>query len=326
MAEERLTDDPVEKKQPDLFEVEGEEYDDDLVGLTPGKLEEELERRRLVEARARAEREKMLSDAKAKFDAQDYEGAAAAYQRLAEQGDAEAETWAWRARTHDYADLECFTRRRQARQFARAGAEARQEVLSHLQEKIDAEISACEQEAAPLREKVYAGMEARRDAFKVNRNYYLLRFGICFAVFAALLIACAVSASFIVRTRGMTVPILTAVFGGLALVVLPVVLFFSLWGVLGAQILVLFFSRRLYVAQRLVGDNEKLSSTDDGARLAALEERISLFKTVLEGETEDLSAYREDEDADALEDGEASDEAETGAETDELSEEETAEE
>ncbi len=311
MAEERLTDDPVEKKQPDLFEVEGEEYDDDLVGLTPGKLEEELERRRLVEARARAEREKMLSDAKAKFDAQDYEGAAAAYQRLAEQGDAEAETWAWRARTHDYADLECFTRRRQARQFARAGAEARQEVLSHLQEKIDAEISACEQEAAPLREKVYAGMEARRDAFKVNRNYYLLRFGICFAVFAALLIACAVSASFIVRTRGMTVPILTAVFGGLALVVLPVVL---------------FFSRKLYVAQRLVGDNEKLSSTDDGARLAALEERISLFKTVLEGETEDLSAYREDEDADALEDGEASDEAETGAETDELSEEETAEE
>ena len=278
MAEERLTDDPVESKTPELYEVEGEAYDEDLVGLTPGKLEEELERRRLIEARARAEREKVLSETRKKLEEGDFAGAEAVCSKLASEGDPEAETLLWCARTHGHSDIETLCDRRTALQFARAGEEARRAVLGQMGPSIEAEIARCEEAAAPLREKVYAGMEARRDAFRANRNYYLLRFGIVFGVFLALLIACIVSATFIVRRQGILVPVVTAVFGGLALAVFAVLL---------------VYMRKLYVAQKLVGDNEKLSSTEDGTKLAVLEDRISLLTLARDGEEpgEDFSAY-----------------------------------
>ncbi len=280
MAEERLTDDPVESKTPELYEVEGEAYDEDLVGLAPGKLEEELERRRLIEARARAEREKALAKAHAHMEQGDFAGAAEACKDLAEEGDEEAETLFWRAKTKGYSDLESLLDRRTAKKFAGAGEGAREALLADMGMAIDAELTACGQEAAPLREKVYAGIEGRREAFRNNRNYYLIRFGILFGVFLVQLIACIVCATFIVRTRGAVVPVLTAVFGVLSVAALAVML---------------FFAHKLYVAQKLVGDNEKLSSTEDGARLATLEERIALLTLVREGgqETEDFSAYND---------------------------------
>ena len=173
MAEERLTDDPVKKQRPEdgIFEVDGEEYDDDLVGLTPGKLEEELERRRLAEARARAERERLAAEAETKLAEGDFEGAASLYLKAAEQGYEGAETGFWRAKTKNYTDLACFYDRRTARAFACAGEEAREDVLAHMGSEIEAEEARCEEIAAPLREKVYAGMASRRDAFRENRNF-----------------------------------------------------------------------------------------------------------------------------------------------------------
>ncbi len=281
MAEERLTDDPVKKQRPEdgIFEVDGEEYDDDLVGLTPGKLEEELERRRLAEARARAERERLAAEAETKLAEGDFEGAASLYLKAAEQGYEGAETGFWRAKTKNYTDLACFYDRRTARAFARAGEEAREDVLAHMGSEIEAEEARCEEIAAPLREKVYAGMASRRSAFRANRNYYLLRFAAAFGIFLLFAVGCAVAASFIVRTRDLTAPVLTAVFGGLALAGLAVSL---------------VFSRKLFVAQKLVSDNEKLSSTEDGAVLAESEERLALLKSVREGEEE--QEYTTDED------------------------------
>ncbi len=290
--EERLTDEPIKldgldglPDEPEMPEAE-DEIDEDLVGLTPSRLQEELAKRRAAEDRARREYEKLIEGAESLRHAGKFAEAEKLY-RQAALYDPAAEEGLWAARTEEYTSTACFFKRSYAGDFAEAGARVRETVFAHMGPKIRAEKEAYEAEAAPLRTEVEAGRDSRREAFAANRNYWLWRFLGVLALFLAMGIACAVAGSYIVRTRGTAAPIATVVFGVLTLVSLAAVF---------------ILARKLFVAQRLVSDNEKLSSTEKGARLAELERRIGLLTLVLEGPAEDED-YTEDGTEDDTEDG-----------------------
>ena len=58
-------------------------------------------------------------------------------------------------------------------------------------------------------------------------------------------------------------------------------------------VITLIFTRELLVANRLVRDNERLTSTEDGAYLAELEERLSCLHDVLDDEEEEVAEEEE---------------------------------
>lgn len=255
MAEERLTDEPVKLDDLDLPQPE----------TLPVPEEKEPV---VLSDREREEYERIVKSARRKMRAGDYAGAEKLYAQAAFSGEQEAEIGLWAARTHEYTDASCFSKRRTAVRFSKESAAVRATVLEPMGERFRAEREECAREAAPLEAQVEAGMSSRRGAFAANRNFWLVRFLIAFAVTAAFGIACAVSANFIVRTRGIAAPVLTAVFGGIAAV---------------ALVVTLFFLRKLFVAQELVAENERLSSTETGAKLEALQKRIEILDLILEG-------------------------------------------
>ncbi len=273
MAEERLTDDPFGRKLEGdgefNFEVDGESenYDDDLVGLTPSQLQEKLEERRRAEERAQKECERLLSEADENFAAENYAEAAPLYeQALLYHESEEIYEKLWAARTENYQNTQCFYVDNAATVFEEAPVSVKRNVLDRVGESLRAERAECENEAAPLREEVYSGMEARRGAFTENRNYYRIRFLISLALLVAFGIACAVSGAFIVRTRGLAAPVCTAVFGVLAFVSL---------------VLLVIYLKKFVEAQKLVSANERLSATEKGARLEELEEQIAALDKIL---------------------------------------------
>ncbi len=273
MAEERLTDDPFGRKLEGdgefNFEVDGESenYDDDLVGLTPSQLQEKLEERRRAEERAQKECERLLSEADENFAAENYAEAAPLYeQALLYHESEEIYEKLWAARTENYQNTQCFYVDNAATVFEEAPVSVKRNVLDRVGASLRAERAECENEAAPLREEVYSGMEARRGAFTENRNYYRIRFLISLALLVAFGIACAVSGAFIVRTRGLAAPVCTAVFGVLAFVSL---------------VLLVIYLKKFVEAQKLVSANERLSATEKGARLEELEEQIAALDKIL---------------------------------------------
>ncbi len=261
MAEERLTDEPAKLDDPDP------------------KPEIELpkpERKELVlPDEAQKEYERIMKAGRRKLRAGEYADAEKLFAQAAFSGDTEAEIALWEARTHGYTDAACFGRRRMALRFARSSEEVRASVLSQMGEAFARERAQCEEQAEPLRARVEEGMASRRGAFAANRNYWLLRFAIVFAVTLLFAVGCAVAAVFIVRTRGIFVPVLTAVLGGVALLFL---------------IAALVLLHKVFVAQGYVRDNERLSSTEEGEELEGLLERIELLTLLLEGEREEEEA------------------------------------
>lgn len=291
--EERLTDEPVKLEgldgpDPEVMPPQEGEVDEDLVGLTPSRLKEELARRQAEEERAKKEYERLLLAAREKRGAGDFRGAVSLYQHAAAYGEGdEAEIELWAAYTEDYTSAECFLEKGVAKKFARASKAAREEVIAHMGSKIRAESEEAEAAAAPLRTEVEAGMASRREAFSVNRRYWAVRFFIAFLAFAAMLVGVAVSGSMLYSRPDILMPVLLAVFGVLSFLTFLVVS---------------FFGHKYYVARRLATDNEKLSSTEKGRELAAYEKKIALFTLALEGEEQEEP--EEGEDAFPPEDGE----------------------
>jgi len=176
----------------------------------------------------------------------------------------------WRARTEDFKKDDAFYSEENAADFAKAPKEVRGSVLERVSERLSAAREEARREAIPLREKVSEKQEERRAPFLANRKYYLVRFCVAVLAFALTAIGAGIAASFLYTTKNSAVPIaLTASFGGLALI---------------AFVLIAVFARKLLVAHRLCRANEKLSATEDGARLQEIENRLRVLDLVLDGE------------------------------------------
>ena len=249
-------------------EFEGETYDEDLVGLTPSQYREEIERRERAAREAHETCEKLCAEGDGFLAQQDWAAAEDRFESalLHEMNNARAEEGLWTARTQGYTSDEAFYTERVAREFADASEPVRAKVMEVFGGRLLAAHEEARAEVASLRPQVEAGQEERRGPFRANRNYYLTRLAVSFGIFVLFIIGVCVSASFILRVQSAVPVALTGAFGVCAF---------------AALVFTVYFMRRSVVAVRLCRENEKLSSTEEGARLAVAEDRLARLTEVL---------------------------------------------
>ena len=250
-----------------------EEYDEDMVGLTPSQLKRAQEERERARREAEEARDKLIAEGKkgaflprlcrrGKFFSQalTYDGESA-----------EALLGVWESRTQGFTDDSPFFIEENAEKFAGMPEEVRSSILERVGSRLQDARQGILEEMRPLKAAVEEAREARRGALDANKRYYLVRtaaFGIAAVLFLALM---GVFSAFLLRTSGSWPAVCMAVFGGLALLCL---------------IFLVVFLRGLVFALRLSHDNEKNEGTEDGRRLALLEREEHCLRLVLEGEEE----------------------------------------
>lgn len=263
-----VSEEPEEDVVVELPEGVEEEYDEDLVGLTPTQLEKALEARARAEEQARAERDQLLTMAEEALAKGDYKKAETAYSQalVYDKECLAAKQGVWVSLTRNFQDAGVFYELKKAKKFAEQEDEVKEFVLSRVGEELREERKKCAAEEEPLCAKVAEARKIRRSVFEDNRSYYRKCVWIWLAIAVLFAVGAGVSALFIVRTMSYLPVILTSVFGGLC--------FLSL-------IVTLVFCHKLYVAAKFCRDNEKLSSTEDGKRLAYLQNRLKCLDLVL---------------------------------------------
>ena len=250
-----------------------EEYDEDMVGLTPSQLKRAQEERERARREAEEARDKLIAEGKKALSSLDYAAAEKFFsQALAyDEESAEALLGVWESRTQGFTDDSPFFIEENAEKFARMPKEVRSSILERVGSRLQDARQGILEEMRPLKAAVEEAREARRGALDANKRYYLVRTA-AFGIAAVLLLALvAIFSAFLLRTRGSWPVVGMAVSGGLALVCL---------------IFLVVFLRGLVFALRLSADNEKNEGTEDGRRLALLEGEESCLKLVLEGEGE----------------------------------------
>ena len=250
-----------------------EEYDEDMVGLTPSQLKRAQEERERARREAEEARDKLISEGKKALSSLDYAAAEKFFsQALAyDEECVEALLGVWESRTQGFTDDSPFFIEENAEKFARMPKEVRSFILERFGSRLQDARQGILEEMRPLKAAVEEAREARRGALDANKRYYLVRTA-AFGIAAVLLLALVgIFSAFLLRTRGSWPVVGMAVSGGLALVCL---------------IFLVVFLRGLVFALRLSADNEKNEGTEDGRRLALLEGEESCLKLVLEGEGE----------------------------------------
>lgn len=253
-----------------LLELPEEEYDESLVGLTPSQLEQELERRRAAEAEALAAFEALVQEGDEALAAQEFERAETAFAQaetyvFAEESDVSQKLW--RARTREFSDEEAFYRAGYAEEFAQASPGAKAFVREQVASRLTAQREEYEKEEAEIAPRIESAQAERRGAFAANRRYWSVRFALSAALIVLFAAASAVCGGYIVRTKSNLPVIFTAVFAALAVLFL---------------IVMFVFARKLFVANGLYRENEKLSSTQEGARLDFLRTRLHALALILD--------------------------------------------
>ena len=254
-----------------LPEEEDEEYDEDLVGLTPSELAREKARRQKAEEEAKDECAKLLTAAEEELRNENYESAASFFEQAASYGFEEERVakGLWTARTKNFTATDAFYNAEYAEEFYYCDDAAKKFVREKAEETLLKEREEIEKEEKALAPEVLAKQEERRQAFSDNGKYYAVRLLAFLASLALFAIATIVSSSYIVRTRSPVPLILTGVFGGLTLIAFVVTLVFLL---------------KFTGASKLCRRNEKLSSAEDGARLEELRGKLECLKLILEDE------------------------------------------
>lgn len=262
----------MEEKRDDeltdeLFEL-FDETDENLIGLSPSELEEKLRLRAKKEQAERKERDRLLNEARSLLKEGDRQKAESFYrQALVFDPSCEEAFWGvWGCRTQNFSDLSPFYTLEGAEEIESAAEPLRRRLVERVKAELLEEKERLEREEAPLLKKFRAEQNTRETAFRSNRNYYLLRFSVLLGGFLLFALCSGISAYFIVRTKSILPIVLSAVFGGIAL-------FFA--------ILFAIFSRKLVVAERLLKENERLSSTDEGQRIQEIEEKLEALGRIL---------------------------------------------
>lgn len=247
---------------------ENEEYDEDMVGLTPSEFAREKARRQKAEEAARIECGKILAEGEAALKEGAFERATTLFEQAACYGfdEERVATGLWTARTKNFATSDPFHKEENAEEFAALNEEIKNALLEKMKERLKKERTEFENEEKALAPDVLAKQETRRQAFVANRKYYAVRFLILAGILALFALASAASGFYIVRTLSATPVVLTGVFGGIAVIsfVATLVLFLKFLG-----------------ANKLCRANDRLSSTQDGARLAELRNKIECLNLVL---------------------------------------------
>lgn len=249
-----------------------EEYDEDMVGLTPSQLKKLEEERARAREQAEKECDKLIAEGNRALKAEDYAAAEGFFlQALTyDETNPAAQKGAWESHTQGFTDDSPYFLMENAERLAGAPEEVRSYVLSHAGERLKEARAGLLEEIRPLKAAVREAREARRGALEDNKRYYVVRTAVSGAAFVLFLVLAGVFSAFILRTPENWPLICAAVMGGLALI---------------ALIFLLVCLRGLVFAVRLLSDNEKDEGTEDGRRLQGLEEQLACLTLVL-GEDE----------------------------------------
>ena len=264
-------EEPLEGEEEFVLEIpDSDEYDEDLVGLTPSQLKEEMERRERAKQEAKEEAVKLTQEGEALLKQGDFDKAADLFaQAVLYDGENEgAARGLWNARTKNFTDLEPLYDVDHAEAIEDNELQRRYviEKAGAALERARGEYAKEEEALAPV---VEGKLKERREAFADNLKYYRRRLLIFVWVFAACVIGLSVSATYILRTQSVLPVVFTAIFGVFAFAALAVSI---------------FFLRKVFVASQLCSANERLSSTEDGARLERLRDRLYAIDCILKKE------------------------------------------
>ena len=281
------TDAPVESADEGeeiAFEfpvMEGDEDDEELVGLTPEEAVA-LKKRREEEAAARkAEYERLCAEGEALLGEKNFEQAERKYENALNFDDTatEASVGYWRAKTADFTEPDELIG-----EYIEAGIESLEFDLGYeaaeivkrdyraVFEKRVAELAA---EEKPLAEEVESKQAARREILSARRKSR----GLAFALSVIPTLACLIAA-IVFGLKNFTTPdseyiLPTAILGGVF-----VVLF----------IVFLAVANKFINACRIYRTNERLSSTEDGERLLAIRAYKELYEEMLVVDEADAEA------------------------------------
>ena len=273
-AEDALTPDGEEAQDEEeilvtLPEGYDEDYDQSLVGLSPEDLQKELERRKKAEEEARVEYGQLVAAAKEQLARGNFEAAASLYEQAADYSfvDDEIIKELWTARTKNFSDISPFYDTNYAEEFSDYNEPAKTFIRDKIGAALTQERERLQKEEAELAPDVLEKQETRRQAFDNHRRYYKVRLLVFAGLMALFAIATVVSSTFIVRTLSSLPVILTGAFGGATLI-----------SFVGMLVFMLKYSG----ASKLCRMNGKLASTQDGARLEELREKLECLKLILE--------------------------------------------
>lgn len=250
------------------FDFPEEEYDEDMVGLTPSQLKKREEERARAREQAEKERDKLIAEGKRALKAGGYAAAEGLFSQalVYDEQSAEAQKGAWESRTRGFTDDSPFFVLENAERLAGAPEEVRRYVLSKAGDRLEEARAGLLEEIRPLKAAVLEAREARRGALKDNKKYYAARTAVFGAAAALFLVLLGIFSAFILRTPENWPVICMAVMGGMALLSL---IFF------------IVYLRGLVFAVRLLSDNEKDEATEDGRRLQGLSEQLACLTLVL---------------------------------------------
>ena len=250
------------------FDFPEEEYDEDMVGLTPSQLKKREEERPRAHEHTSRGPDKLIAEGKRALKAGDYAAAEGLFSQalVYDEQSAEAQKGAWESRTRGFTDDSPFFVLENAERLAGAPEEVRRYVLSKAGDRLEEARAGLLEEIRPLKAAVLEAREARRGALKDNKKYYAVRTAVFGAAAALFLVLLGIFSAFILRTPENWPVICMAVMGGMALLSL---IFF------------IVYLRGLVFAVRLLSDNEKDEATEDGRRLQGLSEQLACLTLVL---------------------------------------------
>lgn len=279
--EERMLDDEegrrirlarTEDGGVDAVEGEGEDllYDfggEDLAGLSPEERQAELERRERERKAAAEQFGSLLKEGEERLASSDFEGAAERFEQalLYDTESEPAQIGLWKSLTHGFSDFEPLLSDGNAERISEMPA-AKERVMEEMGDRLRGALSEAKEEEEKLRPSVEGARRERREAFFANRSYYAKRTFVLFCVAVLFAIATAISGNSILRTQSVVPIVLTAVFAVLTAA--------------GVVMLIYYFGK-LYAALRLCRENEKPDSTESGAKLEYLQNRIALLEQLL---------------------------------------------
>ncbi len=260
---DETTEEIVENEEEYTFELpEYLEDDEDLVGLSPQEAME-LRRKKQAEAEAkRAEYDRLIAEGEALLEEGSYRSAELKFEKALMMDDVatEATVGYWRAKTENFAKPDVLIDEYVEEGYDSLeydlGRKAVEQIRMNYSEQFRRRYDEIAKEEAPLRVEVEETQARRRAVLKPRRTKSAVGFLVSAVPFLVSLILTVVFglSNFTVKDDSYILP--TIIAGSVAFVS------FIVFGV---------FTNKYINACRIYRANEKLSSTDDGARLEELE-------------------------------------------------------
>ena len=272
---EAETENTEEEGEEAVFEFptfDTDEYDEDLVGLTPEEAEARLKQKEEEAAQRKADYERYCKEGDELLETGSFRAAELKFEKALalDEEASEASLGYWRAKTSNFTDPDVLIS-----EYAKAGVEslehdlgekATENLKKEYKDVFEKRVKELSEEEAPLSQSVQEKQAARRVVLKDRVKRSTIAFLAALIPTAAMLVLTIVFGLSNFTTRENTF-------------VLPTVL-------CGAGFLIFFiafivFANKWINNLRMRAANERLSSTSDGARLIEIRENKALYLALL---------------------------------------------